>query len=203
MKKFLIAALACMMVLGISSTAKAVTLAPGAFGVPVTGGVPGPYGASVISGFSQLVSYDSIILTLTQDVYLNTTGYLFLYKITRSDVSGNALGRFTTTDFSGFTTDVDAFTPCQLPNTMDRSNLGDSIGFDYQSSGGLNPGFNSATMWIQTNAQYLGWGTGNFINGGTTSIGLYAPTVPEPATLSLLGLGVLGLLGLRRKSRLS
>jgi hypothetical protein len=39
------------------------------------------------------------------------------------------------------------------------------------------------------------------IDGGTANFLTYAPKViPEPVSISLLGLGILGLFGLRRKS---
>lgn len=204
MKKLLITALMGLFLLGVTSTAKAIVLAPG-------GGPIGPTGAAVpLGGFvttiTQPIAYDNIAGSVTQNVYLNGAGYLFEYQFTNfpSPASINAIWRMTATNYSGFTTDVDAQAGTGvMPIWLDRSLAGDSVGFQFFAFGGgsgIVPGSTSAKLWIQTNAQYYGLGTANFINGGVTSVPMFGPAIPEPASMMLLGFGVLGLFGLKRKS---
>lgn len=203
MKKIFIAALVSFFVLGISATAKAVVLVPGSIAGPA--GLPVPGGA-FIATITQPVAYDAISGSITQNVYLNATGYLFEYTFTNFPfpTSQNAVWRITATNYAGFWTDVDASPAAGgvMPIWLDRSLVGDSVGFQFFGSGGVGilPGTRTAKLWIQTNAQYYGLGTGHFIDGGTKDVTLYGPAVPEPVSMLLLGMGILGLFGLKRKS---
>ncbi|MFZ5800475.1 MAG: hypothetical protein ACOY3D_03735, partial [Candidatus Omnitrophota bacterium] len=96
MKKLLIATLVTVCLLGLSTTASAFVLTPGTSG-NITNTAPSTFGTSVISGYSQAVSYDSISGTLYQDVWMNSTGLLFRYQFVRNDSTGNALDRMTMT----------------------------------------------------------------------------------------------------------
>lgn len=206
MKRLIIAALVSLFLVGVTGTAKAVVLAPGGFDSPT--GVEPDWGAFITS-ISVPIAYDSILGEVYQEVHLNGTGYLFGYQFENfeSPDSLNAIWRMTAANFAGFYTDVDAFTEDGeiMPIWLDRSFVGDSIGFQFLTFGpegpigGVNPGDISAILWIQTDAKFYGLGSAHFINGGTEDVVLYGPVIPEPATMSLLGFGVLGLFGLRRK----
>jgi hypothetical protein len=214
MKKLLLTTLIALFVFGMTTTAKAVVLAPSGFSI-------GPFGATSPAGTLALtaaatltkpINYDNIAGSVTQNVYWNPTanGYLFEYQFTNfpNPASLNAIWRMTATTFTGFTTDADAQTGTGImPIWLDRSIVGDSVGFQFLSvspTGGLvgtgiTPNSTSALLWIQTNAQFYGSGATHFINGGTMDINMYGPAVPEPTTMLLFGMGVLGLFGIGRK----
>jgi len=66
-------------------------------------------------------------------------------------------------------------------------------------AGGVAEGSTSPLFWIQTDAQYYTNGTTQLQGTGNCRIVTYAPTVPEPGSMLLLGMGILGLFGLGRK----
>ncbi|MDD5565772.1 MAG: PEP-CTERM sorting domain-containing protein [Candidatus Omnitrophica bacterium] len=205
MKRLLITALVCLFTLGATSTAKAVVLGPDGFAWTV-GNAPTDWG-TLITSINLPIDYDNILGEVTQGVFLNDVGYLFAYQFENyNEGSINAIKRMTATDFTGFYTDVDAFLSEEesgeiLPLWLDRSTAGDSVGFQFFGPGGtaVGPGSTSAILWIQTNAKLYAAGTAHFINGGTEDIRLYGPAVPEPTSMLLFGMGVLGLIGLGRK----
>lgn len=200
--KVLVATMVCLLVLSVSGTAKAVVLAPGGSVVP-TGAGPSPSVFVTTTGdlFFANGFYSGKV---KQDVYLNATGYLFVYRADNFAVSSDYITRMTTTDFTGFTTDVDAFVPGDIPDSITRNPSGSTVGFQFNGGGagdfGLSPGSTSATMWIQTSAKYYGPGTVTFQNGAVEAISAYGPAIPEPASMLLMGAGVLGMFSLRRKT---
>lgn len=203
MRKVFITMLVCLFSLGIASTAGATVLAPGGFGTITGAGLP----SGSVFQFGTVVpfSFPTLSGSLTQDVYLNSTGYLFQYRLTSAG-STDAIGRMTLTDFTGFYTEVDGYLVAagdDMPHSSNRSLSGGTIGFEFINSGagdsGLAPGKSSYALWVQTDAKYIGAGQAHLINGGTHDLNVYGPAIPEPGTMLLLGMGIFGLFGLRRK----
>jgi len=123
------------------------------------------------------------------------------------NTGSDAIGRITASNFAGFSTDVgydplfcgifvcSAGTPV-APSTVDRTTA-DVIGFNFAS--GVTPGNGTEILEIETNATSYTSGYVGIIDSIPTAVAGFAPAVPEPGSMFLLGLGLLSLAGLRKK----
>ena len=89
-----------------------------------------------------------------------------------------------------------------VPDSVDRLTA-DAIGFTFSTNGGIAPGAATPTLVIETNASGVHDPAGLSITASDGSIvhalgGIFVPA-PEPSTVSMLGAGLLGLLGLRKR----
>lgn len=133
----------------------------------------------------------------------NTLGGLtFTYRLTNDAGSLAALERMTNLNFTGFLTDVSYQTPATgvIPTTVDRDAGGSTVGWDFNplGSGFIAPGGASALLVIQTNAPSYEAINANIIDGNIATAPSFGP-VPEPASLTLIAIGLAAATGRRRR----
>jgi hypothetical protein len=144
--------------------------------------------------------------TLTYAVYTEAaTGFLdFLYQYHAAS-STDPVQHLAMTDFAGFTTDVTHLTVAPagfaagtlIPDSATRSpSPGSVVNFNYITPNSIGSGATTEVLAIHTNALLTAPGTTNIIDGAVASVPTLGPrSAPEPATLTLFGGGLLGLLG--------
>jgi hypothetical protein len=165
-------------------------------------------GATVAGPMVSPLAGAAFTATITSTVISGDTanpygGLTFVYVVTNNDTSVDAIGRTTLNGFTGFQTDA-SFSTLTLgtaPATMDRSANGNVVGFSFVGPplgpAVLVPGATSMTLVVQTDAKAFTTSIGNVIDGSIASGPIYAPAVPEPASI-LLVLGGLGYFWRRR-----
>jgi len=153
-------------------------------------------------------------------VYRNPSGTIdFYYQVFNNLSSVTALSRESDTSFVGyltnvaFRTDIAALTGTPftaptsgiVPVTADRDSSATTVGFNFVPTPPgtkVPPGTTSAVLIISTDATSYTRGNAEVIDGGTITVAAFQPAsgVPEPATLALIGGGLLGLAVIRRKT---
>ena len=215
MKKIVMMVLVSLFLVGTASTAKAIVITPGTFNAtPTYVGTP-DYGSGLnsVTGVLASVTYSynygsgPILGTISEYVYRNSAGnILFAFDANRNSTASstsdkNYIVSLGNSDYTGFTTDVGyTDTTGVAPDLVSRITAS-NVTYTWLNS--FTTGTTSDRLLIQTNAQY--WDPGKFSvqSGGEVQgfTGFQPSAVPEPATASLLGMGLFGLLGFRRKKQ--
>jgi hypothetical protein len=180
-----------------------------------TGVAPGTLVATQTDPWSFTTTAGTTKGTLTAAVYMESGGTLdFYYQVVNDASSKTAIGRESATFFDDFLTSVGFRTDGSTlagagfvdgtiaPQVADRGTGVIGFAFKTPASNPILPGEASNVLIISTNGTKYVPGNAEILDGGSFTVTAFQPAnVPEPATMALLGGGLLALAGIRRYRR--